>query len=79
MNNFIVYDFETSGRSVRFDQILQAGIIIFNNKFQELEKMNIKLKAHYARYCGYWRMWKKRTSTKKTASKEFPIMVRKSL
>ena len=30
MNNFIVYDFETSGRSSRFDQILQAGIIIYD-------------------------------------------------
>lgn len=46
MKNFIVYDFETSGRSVRFDQILQAGIIIFNEKFQELEKMNLKCRIN---------------------------------
>ncbi len=33
MNNFIVYDFETSGRSSRFDQILQAGIIIYDQNY----------------------------------------------
>ena len=36
--NFIIYDFETSGRSPRFDQILQAGVICYDNKLQELEK-----------------------------------------
>lgn len=46
MKNFIVYDFETSGRSVRFDQVLQAGIIIFNENFQELEKMNLKCRIN---------------------------------
>ena len=42
MKNFIVYDFETTGRDARFDQILQAGIIIYNNNFQEIKKINIK-------------------------------------
>ena len=42
MNNFIVYDFETSGRSARFDQILQAGIIIYDKNFKALKKLNLK-------------------------------------
>ena len=42
MNNFIVYDFETSGRSSRFDQILQAGIIIYDRNFLALEKINLR-------------------------------------
>ena len=42
MNNFIVYDFETSGRSSRFDQILQAGIIIYDQNLKVLNKLNLK-------------------------------------
>ncbi len=42
MKNFIVYDFETTGRDARFDQILQAGIIVYNNDFKEIQKLNIK-------------------------------------
>ena len=42
MNNFIVYDFETSGRSSRFDQILQAGIIIYDQNLKALKKLNLK-------------------------------------
>ena len=42
MNNFIVYDFETSGRNSRFDQILKAGIIIYDRNFLALEKMNLR-------------------------------------
>ena len=42
MNNFIVYDFETSGRSSRFDQILQAGIIIYDKNLKFLKKLNLK-------------------------------------
>ena len=38
MTNYIAYDFETSGRNARFDQILQAGIIIYNENFKALEK-----------------------------------------
>ena len=40
--NFIVFDFETTGRSARFDQILQAGFIVYDSKFQEIERLNIK-------------------------------------
>ena len=40
--NFIVFDFETTGRSARFDQILQAGFIVYNNKFEEIDRLNIK-------------------------------------
>ena len=36
--NFIVFDFETTGRSARFDQILQAGFIVYDSKFQEIER-----------------------------------------
>ena len=42
MDNFIAYDFETTGRDARFDQILQAGIIVFNKKFDKIESLNIK-------------------------------------
>ena len=42
MNNFIVYDFETSGRNSRFDQILQAGIIIYDQNLKALKKLNLK-------------------------------------
>ncbi len=42
MNNFIVYDFETTGRSSRFDQILQAGIIIYDQNLKALKKLNLK-------------------------------------
>ena len=40
--NYIIYDFETTGRSARFDQILQAGFIVYNNDFNEIERINIK-------------------------------------
>ena len=46
MKNYIVYDFETSGRKARFDQILQAGIIVYNDKFQEIEKINLKSRVN---------------------------------
>ena len=39
---YVFYDFETSGRSARFDQILQAGFIIYDEHFRELNKLNIK-------------------------------------
>ena len=39
---YIVYDFETTGRSARFDQIIQAGFVAYNNNFQILESLNMK-------------------------------------
>ena len=39
---YIIYDFETSGRSARFDQILQAGFIVYDNDFNQLETLNIR-------------------------------------
>ena len=42
MKNFIAYDFETTGRDARFDQVLQAGFIIYDQNFNELKKLNIK-------------------------------------
>ena len=46
MRNYIVYDFETSGRKARFDQILQAGIIVYNESFQKLEEINLKSRVN---------------------------------
>ena len=40
--NFIGFDFETTGRSARFDQILQAGFIVYDNNFKEIDRLNIK-------------------------------------
>ncbi|MAI28649.1 MAG: hypothetical protein CMP38_00410 [Rickettsiales bacterium] len=40
--NFIVFDFETTGRSARFDQILQAGFIVYDSYFKEIDRLNIK-------------------------------------
>ena len=39
---YIIYDFETSGRSARFDQILQAGFIIYDKQFNQIEELNIR-------------------------------------
>ena len=36
MKNFIAYDFETTGRDARFDQVLQAG---FNNNTKLLHRL----------------------------------------
>ena len=38
----IMYDFETSGRSPRFDQILQAGIIIYDENLRQVNQINLK-------------------------------------
>ena len=38
----IMYDFETSGRSPRFDQILQAGIIIYDENLSQVNQINLK-------------------------------------
>ena len=35
---YIIYDFETTGRSARFDQIVLAGFIVYNNDFNEIER-----------------------------------------
>ena len=40
--NFIAFDFETTGRSARFDQILQAGFIVYDSNFEEIDRLNIK-------------------------------------
>ena len=39
---YIVYDFETTGRSARFDQILQAGFIAYDRNFKLLSKLNLR-------------------------------------
>lgn len=38
----IIYDFETSGRSARFDQILQAGLVCYNEDLVEINRLNLK-------------------------------------
>ena len=43
---YIVYDFETSGRSARFDQVLQAGFIVYDHEFTPINKINIKSKLN---------------------------------
>ena len=40
--NFVIYDFETTGTSARFDQILQAGFIVYDQNFKEINRLNIK-------------------------------------
>ena len=39
---FIIYDFETTGRSSRFDQILQAGLICYDHSLKEVSRLNLK-------------------------------------
>ena len=39
---FIIYDFETTGRSSRFDQILQAGLICFDTSLNEIQRLNLR-------------------------------------
>ena len=39
---FIIYDFETTGRSPRFDQILQAGFICYDSKLNEISRLNLR-------------------------------------
>mgnify|MGYP000022724446 FL=1 len=42
MKNYIAYDFETTGRDARFDQVLQAGFIIYDQNLKEVKKLNIR-------------------------------------
>ncbi len=39
---YIIYDFETTGRSPRFDQILQAGLICYDENLKEVKRLNIR-------------------------------------
>ena len=39
---FVIYDFETTGRSSRFDQILQAGLICFDSSLKEIQRLNLR-------------------------------------
>ncbi len=40
--NFVIYDFETTGRSSRFDQILQAGLVCYDSNLNEIERLNLR-------------------------------------
>ncbi len=42
MAYYIIYDFETTGRSARFDQILQAGFVCFDENLNEVKRLNLK-------------------------------------
>ncbi len=42
MQNFIFYDFETSGLSSAFDQPLQFAAIVTDENLVELERVNIR-------------------------------------
>ena len=41
MDNFVFYDFETSGNNKDFDQILQIGAVLVDESFQIKDKMDI--------------------------------------
>ena len=41
MDNFVFYDFETSGLNKDFDQILQIGAVLVDESFQIKDKMDI--------------------------------------
>ena len=44
--NYVIYDFETSGRSSSWDQVVEVGDVLVNDEFQILvdKKINIKMK-----------------------------------
>lgn len=42
--NFIFYDLETSGRSSKFDQLLQFAAIITDDQFNEIKRVNVRCK-----------------------------------
>ena len=40
--HFVFYDFETTGKSTKFDQPLQFGAIVTDGKFNEVERLDIR-------------------------------------
>ena len=34
--NYVIYDFETSGRSSSWDQVVEVGAVLVNDEFQIL-------------------------------------------
>ena len=40
--NYAFYDFETTGRSGTWDQIIQVGAVLVNAEFQELDRFEAK-------------------------------------
>ena len=40
--NYAFYDFETTGRSGTWDQIIQVGAVLVNDNFQELDRFEAK-------------------------------------
>ena len=40
---YVIYDFETSGRSSTWDQVLEVGAVLVNDEFQILaDPINLK-------------------------------------
>ena len=40
--HFVFYDFETTGKSTKFDQPLQFGAIVTDGTFNEVERLDIR-------------------------------------
>ena len=40
--HFVFYDFETTGKSTKFDQPLQFGAIVTDGTFNEVERIDIR-------------------------------------
>ena len=41
--NYVIYDFETSGRSSTWDQVIEVGAVLVNDEFQALvEPINLR-------------------------------------
>ena len=40
--NFVVYDFETTGRNPTWDQIIQVGAILIDKNFNELDRFEAR-------------------------------------
>ena len=49
--NYVFYDFETSGRSSAWDQIIEVGAILVNDDFQVLaDPLNIRCSLKPGQY-----------------------------
>ena len=44
MNNYIFYDFETTGRNSSWDQIIQVGAILTDSNFREIDRFEARSK-----------------------------------
>ncbi len=44
--NIVFYDFETTGVDVNFDQIIQVGAILINEKFEEKDRIDLRCRLN---------------------------------